>query len=181
VSIKSNQNIEVEVRSFISKSQYQNLLDFFKKNGKFLGDDYQITYYFSGKNDLRIQKNNNFAKLWLKSGKIHDNAREEIEVKFNRNDFDKLEKLLLALGYKVEIKWFRKRNKFQWKNIKVTVDFTKGYAYIIELEKLSTAKNKDKVYQNLLNQFSSLKIELTPKKEFEKKFNYYKNNWEKLI
>jgi uncharacterized protein YjbK len=45
---KSNKNIEVEIRSFISRSQYYNLLKFFKKQGKFLGQDRQIAYYFSG-------------------------------------------------------------------------------------------------------------------------------------
>jgi adenylate cyclase class IV len=50
---------------------------------------------------LRIQKNSQFAKLWLKTGKIHNDCREELEIRFNRDDFDNLEKLLLKLGYQV--------------------------------------------------------------------------------
>jgi len=178
---KKNKYIEVETQNFISKSQYYSLIKFFKKQGKDLGQDKQITYYFSGKNDLRTQKSNKFAKLWLKSGKTHDIYREEIEIKFDRNDFDKLEELLIKLGYKVEIKWFRTRNRFQWKGTKVTVDFTKAYGYIIELERISDKKNKNKVYQKLLQQLNQLKVELTPKKEFERKYKYYKKNWPKLI
>ncbi len=174
-------NIEVEVRSFISKSQYYHLLKFFKKNGKSSGQDKQITYYFSGKKDLRIQKNNEFAKLWLKMGKIHDDSREELEIRFERSDFDKLEKLLLMLGYRVEIKWFRTRNRFQWQGTKITVDFTKAYGYIIELERMSDRKNKKQIYQKLLKQLNQLGLASTPKKEFEKKFKYYKKNWPKLI
>ena len=42
-------NIEVEIRSFISKERYEELLEFFKKEGKFISEDYQETYYFDSK------------------------------------------------------------------------------------------------------------------------------------
>jgi hypothetical protein len=61
------------------------------------------------------------------------------------------------------------------------LDFTKGYGYIIELEKMSDTKNKNKVYQKLLKQLNQLKIKLTPKEEFERKFKYYKKHWPSLI
>ena len=54
-------DIEVEVRSFISEDQYNNLLTFMEKNAKLIKKDNQITYYFSGDNDLRIQKNDFFS------------------------------------------------------------------------------------------------------------------------
>lgn len=60
-------NIEVEVRSFISKEQYEKLLDFFKKNSDVLKEnDDQETFYFDSGQDLRIQRNNFFSKIWLK-------------------------------------------------------------------------------------------------------------------
>lgn len=97
-------NIEVEVRSFISKDQFEELLDFFKNNAKFKGEDYQETFYFDCEEDLRIQRNKSFSKIWLKKGKIHDDYREEIEIKVDRNNFEKLEKLFLFLGFNIEIK-----------------------------------------------------------------------------
>lgn len=174
-------SIEVEVRSFISKEQYEKLLDFFKKNAKFLKEDYQETFYFDCEQDLRIQRNNFFSKIWMKKGKIHDNHREEIEIKFDKNEFEKLEKLFLSLGFKVQIKWFRKRFEFQWEEIATCLDFTKGYGYIIELEKMTSAKNQEKEYEKLKQKLESLNIEITPKEEFNKKFLYYKENWESLI
>lgn len=181
---KTQKNIEVEVRSFISKQKYNQLLKYFKKEAKFLGKDYQITYYFSGTPDLRIQKNTNFAKIWLKKGKIHDKFREEIEVRFNREDFGKIKNIFLALGFKEDIVWLRKRNEFLWKGIKVSIDFTKGYGYIIELEKTlrqAQGKYKKKVYQALVKKKEELGVRLTPKKVFEEKFNYYKRNWRKIL
>lgn len=174
-------NIEIEVRSFIAKSQHQRLLKFFKKHGKFLGKDNQITYYFSGPKDLRIQKTDKYAKLWLKGGKIHAKYREDIEVHCQKEDFEKLEELLLKLGYNVQIKWFRARNDFLWKGIRVSVDFTKGYGYIIELEIRGEEKNKEIIYRRLLKALEELGIKLTLKKEFDQKFNYYRKNWRKLI
>jgi len=174
-------DIEVELRSFIIKEKYEEFLEFFKKNGKFLNQDYQESYYFDCKQDLRIQRNNSFSKIWLKKGKIHDEYREEIEIRFNREDFEKLEKLFLSLGYNVEIKWFRTRHTFEWQGIKVMVDFTKGYGYIVELEKMSGEKNKDKTLDLLKEKLKFLKIPLTPKEKFDKKFVYYKKNWERLV
>ncbi|MEK6953078.1 MAG: CYTH domain-containing protein [Nanoarchaeota archaeon] len=174
-------NVEVEIRSLISEEQYKNLLIFFKKNSKFIKEDYQETFYFDCKEDLRIQKNNFYSKIWLKKGKIHDDQREEIEIRFDRSEFEKLEKLFLALGLNVEVKWFRKRFEFNWNDILVCLDFTKGYGYIIELEKICSEEEKDKELQNLKEKIALLNIDMTPKEEFNKKFEYYKKNWKKLV
>ena len=42
-------NIEFEIRSFISKDKYNELIEFFKNNAEFLNEDYQETYYFDTK------------------------------------------------------------------------------------------------------------------------------------
>ena len=174
-------NIEVEVRSFISKEQYEQLLDFFKQNAKFLKEDYQETFYFDCEQDLRIQKNDYFSKIWMKKGKIHDDHREEIEIKFHKDDFEKLEKLFLSLGFNVQIKWFRKRFEFQWEDITVCLDFTRGYGYIIELEKMCSEENKEKEFELLKQKLTSLDINITSKEEFNKKFLDYKENWKTLV
>ncbi|MFZ5364981.1 MAG: hypothetical protein ACOZBH_02145 [Patescibacteria group bacterium] len=56
-------SIEVEIRSFISKEQYDRLLEFFKQNAELVKKDYQETFYFDCDQDLRIQKNNFFSKI----------------------------------------------------------------------------------------------------------------------
>jgi uncharacterized protein YjbK len=77
---------EVEVRSFISNEEYERLLGVMERGAEFLGEDEQTTYYLSGEQDLRIQKGSSHAKVWMKSGKIHDRYRQEVEVKFKRED-----------------------------------------------------------------------------------------------
>lgn len=174
-------NIETEIRSFVSKEQYEKLLDFFKQNAKLIKEDYQETFYFDCEADLRIQRNNFFSKIWMKKGNIHDDYREELEIKFDKDEFEKLEKLFLSLGFNVQIKWFRKRFEFQWENITVCLDFTKGYGYIIELEKMTSESNKEKEYENLKQRLKSLNVNITSKEEFKKKFLEYKENWRSLV
>ncbi len=176
-----DKNIEVEVRSFISKEQYKELILYFTTHGTFLSEDEQVTYYFDCTEDLRIQKNKFYAKVWMKKGKLHDDSREEIEIKVPVDNFEKLEKLFLSLGYAISIKWFRMRHSFKWQDIDVAVDYTKGYGYILELEQMAGEQDKEKVLAYLKDKLAKLGIMPTSKEEFDEKYKYYKENWEELV
>ncbi len=102
-------------------------------------------------------------------------------MKFKRDEFGKIKDLFSSLGYKIQIKWIRKRSTFLWDDVTVCLDYTKGYGYIIELEKLTTASNSKKEYLALRKKLKSLDVKITPKKEFEEKFRHYKKNWKNLI
>lgn len=173
--------IEVEIQTFIEKEKYEELLEFFKQNAEFVKEDFQETFYFDENSNLRIQRNNSGAKLWHKSGNVHDEFMEEIEIHGKREDFENMEKFLNKLGYSVKIKWFRKRNQFNWNGTKVCLDYTKGYGYILEIEKISDDENKEKVLQELKQKLMNLGILETPKEIFSEKYNYYKDNWRSLI
>ncbi|MBI4145946.1 CYTH domain-containing protein [Candidatus Woesearchaeota archaeon] len=173
--------LEVELRSFITHEQYSSLISFFKKSAEPKGEDTQITFYFDGPQDLRIQKNNTHSKVWLKKGELHDEAREEIEIKCAREDFELLEQLFLSLGYNIQIKWYRARNTFLWNGITVTVDHTKGYGHILELEILCTPEDKETALELLRKKFSELGIQVTPKEQFDAAYQNYKANWKTLV
>ena len=174
-------NIEVEIRAFISKEKYEELLEFFKQNSELTKEDKQETHYFDCPQDLRIQKNNFSSKIWLKGGQIHDDAREEIEIHTDKDNFEKLKKLFSALGHSTEIKWLRDRKQFDWNGIKVCLDYTLGYGYILELEKMASEENKGEVLSVLKSKLEELKIEETPKEIFHQKYEDYKKNWRELI
>ena len=174
-------NIEVEIRSFITKEDFEKLLEFFRENSELVKEDFQETLYFDCEEDLRIQKNNLGAKIWLKHGKIHDEVREELEVKINREDFEKIKNIFLSMGLKIEIRWLRNRKQFNWNGIKVCLDHTKGYGHIIELEKITSELEKEDVLEELKQKLRELNIPLTPREKFDEKFDYYKRNWKDLI
>ena len=117
----------------------------------------------------------------FKKGKLHDFTREEIEIKFKKEDFDKLENLFLAIGFEIKAKWLRNRIEFKWNDINVCLDNTQGYGYILELEKMSDENNKQKSLDLLRQKLNSLNIHLTPREEFDKKYEYYIKNWQSLI
>lgn len=173
--------IEVEIRSFISPEKYQELLAFFHQTAEFVNEDEQETHYFDTPEDIRIQKNNFFSKIWWKKGKIHDDQREEIEVKCLTEDFQKLEKLFQSLGISTTIKWFRTRHTFLWKGTSVMLDYTRGYGYILELEKMSSAEEKETALQELQEKLAQLGLPVTPKEEFNQKYQYYKEHWKELV
>ncbi|MFH1510963.1 MAG: CYTH domain-containing protein [Candidatus Woesearchaeota archaeon] len=173
--------IEVEIRSLITKEKYLELKKFLDKNAKLTAKDHQETIYFKARHDLRIQKNNTCSKIWMKKGKIHDEQREETEIRFERDDFEKILQMLLDLGFEIDVKWIRERLTYFWEGIDVMLDDTKGYGQIIELEKKATEGDKDAVLDLLKSKLEELGIKQTPRDEFDKKLSEYRKNWKKLI
>ncbi len=173
-------NIEVEIRSFITKERHDELVKFFNKNGKLIKEDNQETHYLNAKGDLRIQKNDYFSKLWFKTGQMHDEAREEYEIKLPVQQFADLEKIFSLMGHTAKIKWYRKRLEYSWRGATVCLDYTRGYGYIIELEKMCSSGEKAKSLKELRALMSALKIPITPKSEFDRCYRGYVKNWKKL-
>ena len=173
-------NIEVEARSFIAPKKYEELKKFFDKKGKFLYQDFDETVYFKAPKDFRIRQDSNYSYLILKEGKIHDKYRKEIEIKLPKEEFQDLEDLFISLGFKVNVRWYRTKRMYKWRGINAYLWVSKGYGYIIELEKMSNEKQKKEAHRKLTKLLESLNIKITPRREFEKRFTYYRRNWRKL-
>jgi predicted adenylyl cyclase CyaB len=173
--------LEVEVQSFVSPEDYHRLKRFLDKHAQLKEELDQETHYLDAPVDLRIQKDNTAARLWLKSGRVHDEIREEVEVACSPDDFDKLATITAELGFQAEIKWFRHRLLYDWNGIKVCLDHTRGYGHIIELELMSKASEKESNLSLLNKKLKELRVTKTPREEFRKKFANYKNNWKKLL
>lgn len=171
--------IECEIRAFVTDEQYGHLTEMLGRIAEFGGEDGQVSYYFEGNGnpDLRIQRNAAGSKIWLKKGRMHDEARGEIELLCQGDDFDTLEQLFLALGYHVSIKWFRKRRLYMLDAITIALDDTKGYGKIIELEMLCRESERVAALGQLKALMSELGIVPTPKEEFDKRYLDYKENW----
>ncbi|MCK5413205.1 MAG: CYTH domain-containing protein [Candidatus Pacebacteria bacterium] len=176
-----NCNIEVEVRSFVTDDQYKNLLSRLNVNAELIKETNEETIYFSGDKDLRLRKDENSACIILKKGELHDNHREEFEIRINIEDFENTQKLFESLGYEIEIKWLRKRLEFKQDDVKILLDNTKGYGKIIEIEKMVSLGEEDETYTKLTKRLSKLVDKISTKKEFDYAFEYYKKNWKTLI
>ncbi|MGV8142799.1 MAG: hypothetical protein ACP5NS_04160 [Candidatus Pacearchaeota archaeon] len=175
------ENIEVEIRSFITEEKYYELIDYFTKNGTKIKYEDDETEYYADQGAVRLWQNEGEAKIILKSGEIHDEQREENEISVKKEDFPTLQKMFQTLKIDTQIKWKRKRYTFNWKGITAQLGDNKGYGYILELEMLSNKESQDKNKEILKDKFKELDIPITPKEEFKKKYEQYKNNWKTLI
>jgi len=173
-------NIEVEARSFITPQKFKELKRLFDKKGKFLYQDFDETVYFKAKKDLRIRQDSNSSYLIFKEGKIHDKYRKEIELPLLKNKFKELEDLITSLGFPVDVRWYRVRRVYRWRGVNAYLWATKGYGYIIELEKFASEREKEKVHKKLTKLLEFFHTKITPRKEFEKKLGYYKKHWQRL-
>lgn len=63
----------------------------------------------------------------------------------------------------------------------MSLDYTKGYGYIIELELLTTDLEKDDALETLHRKFAELEIPITPKDECKQRYERYKKNRKTLI
>ena len=61
------------------------------------------------------------------------------------------------------------------------IDHTRGYGHIIEMEILTDEAGKQEALRALRNKFKELNIEITPREEFEKKYEEYKKSWKILL
>lgn len=175
------ENIEVETRIFISDDEYDAIKDALDNDSKFVGKLEETTIYFSGAKDLRMRKDQEDAFIIMKEGKMHDECRQELEVRISREDFDDMVGIFQALGYAVEIKWFRKRLAYENEGIRILLDDTKGYGKILELEKLAEKGQEKKAYAQLEQMMKRIGFDrTTPKDEFDQRFEYYKKNWKEL-
>lgn len=177
-------DIECEIRAFVTDDRYAELLERLRREAVHEGRDEQVTYYFEGNGDpdLRIQRNARGGKIWYKGGKMHEEARREIEIPFDKEDaFGKFEELFLALGYRVSIKWFRARETFRLGDITVTLDDTKGYGKIIEFERLCSEEGREAALEELKTAMDGFGIAPSPKEEFDRRYAAYKKDWRSLL
>lgn len=175
-------NIEVEARSFIDDEQYRAVKERLDSDAGLVRELDEVTVYFSGEKDLRMRKNASEAFVILKEGKLHDDFRKELEIRIDREDFDDMAELFRSLGHEIEIEWHRKRLEYKAGDMKVLLDDTEGYGKILELERMAEEGQEDATYQELLVEIGRFGVnQITPKEEFNQRFEYYKHNWRELI
>jgi adenylate cyclase class IV len=176
--------IEIEKRVFLTDEQYKLLLVKFKVQSK--QPERQITTYYSAKDkdlkdiDLRLMQTVEYAKLWMKGGKIHEVHRDEFEVRIDLKYALETSKIFGCL-YNVKTKWFRERIEAEYKKAKICIDRSINYGAIFEIEILVSSDEEIEKDKNLLNVYlQELGLEETPQEIQNKKYKDYVSNWSKL-
>lgn len=173
---------EFEKRAFVSEAKYEELLRRFALKGLKLESKRQITYYLSLPADTRVQiSSDGSGKVWQKLGTIHDDAREEIELKITRDEAADVLRIFKNAGVEVKVAWCRERTKFIDGEVSVFLDNTVGYGYVVEVEMKGEIDVKEECLARLNEYLSDLDIAVTPREVFDKAYADYLASWKEKI
>ncbi|MFW0862168.1 MAG: CYTH domain-containing protein [Candidatus Komeilibacteria bacterium] len=177
---------EVEVSSLLKPAGFKKVYKYLKRSGKLLKEEQTETVVFeTSKGDLRLVKNEEQVKLICKIGNVFHEVRPEMEVLADIKDMDELEKIFIALGFKVACRYKKKRVHFRWQGTTISLDNVKGFGLIMEMEKLVDGrlvkKAEEDIREKLTKLLDKFSIAVTPVSELNKMYKHYLNNWSKLI
>lgn len=177
---------EVEISSLLKPAGYKRVYKYLKRSGKLLKEEQTVTVVFeTPKGDLRLVKNEEQVKLICKVGNVFHEIRPEMEVLADLKDMDELEKIFIALDFKVACRYKKKRVHFRWQGTIISLDNVKGFGLIMEMEKLVderlVKKGEQDIREKLTKLLNKFGIDITPINELNKKYQHYLNNWSKLI
>lgn len=133
--------LEIEKRGFLTEEKYNQLIEFFLKNAKNLGqDDKDVIYYIYPDKLLKavhnISKKN--AKISLKMNKIGEGSVfPETEVIFPEKDYEKIKFILdNTTNPEKVMSGIQKRINFVYKDCEFAIKWSKEWQYHFEVEKL---------------------------------------------
>lgn len=166
--------LEIEKRGFLTEEQYNNLLDYFKKNSQFLGEDDKYVVYYIYKDKLlkavkNISKGN--AKISLKMNKIgNGSVFPETEVVFSENDYEKIKFILDTVSTPEKImSGIQKRKNFFYKKCEFSVKWSEEWGYHFEVEKVvNSEKEAHQAEADLEEVSKELGIKILTEEELKK-------------
>jgi len=177
----TRKTIEVEVRALLTEAEYRRVKTFLRKHAKYLGAHRDQNAYFDREGRLRISVEPYSAFLKYKGGRIHAKAREEVLIQIRKRDIKSAEALFLRLGFPVTVRWLRHRDKFLWRDATITLDNTKGYGRMIDVEAMAAPRQTRQTYEKLRKLMAGLGLRPTPKEKLTRHYRSYLANWRRLV
>ena len=110
---------------------------------------------------------------------VHGEARLEFDSLISGLSFEELDQAILDVGFKYQAKWSEEREEYQFRDMRVTLDFSPGYGYMAEFEIVSNSAESifaDKA--KLKATMKELGVEEVPNERIERMFEFYNANWQ---
>ena len=170
--------IEIEFRGPLTKNEFQKLLNFFKKEAKFVKRMKRKTFVFENKDktlDLKVRTTDGIPEIVLKKGFMGAVRREEIILQLKTDSIKEAVRLFSLLGHNKGIIAIRDNYIFNYKNIEFAlVKCPGGYCfYEAELINNKRIKNPEKHIKEILK---SLNLKAWSEKEVYNFMMYCKKN-----
>lgn len=167
----SKNDIETEIKVKLSKTEFDNLENFFEENAKFLKEIHQLDTYYQPVNRKFLKDNNEEITEWLRIGirgnkKIlnyknwYDNMYcDEYEVEID--DEANLAKILKIVGLEEIVTVDKQRKTCLYLNkYEIALDTVKDLGHFIEIEVKKYEKTALEEYDSLLRLAKDLNLNL---------------------
>lgn len=169
---------EIEFRGPLTKSEFQRLLTFLKKEADFVKQMKRKTFVFENKDktlDLKVRTTDGVPEIVLKKGFMGARRREEIVISLKTNSIKEVLRLFSLLGHNKGIIAIRDNYIFNYKNIEFAlVKCPNNYCfYEAELINNKGTKNPEKHIKGILE---SLNLKVWSEKEVYNFMMYCKKN-----
>jgi adenylate cyclase class IV len=156
---KSESIYEIELKSLLSKEQYENLISELPKKMKLLSEERIHTRKFNSslKDDIRLRCSEKRFELVHKNGHVADITRKENTIKLSsKKEIDNFASLLTTLNFIEDPSWVTYRTDFEYSfsdNIySISLQYIENFAYILEVEAGITDENKINYYEEKIKE-----------------------------
>ena len=165
-----------EVKTTFPNDKLDEILAYFDKVADTKESYNEIIYNYHTEGELRLIKTKDVIKLDFRDNETEDKVL--IAKKFEKQ----LDKIFNNIGLSIEYKRFRKRHKYLYKNLYITIDnniktgniLRIRYKYNNELEK----ENNLKLIDSILDELGIIKTSLD---KFNEIYSKYRSGWGDLV
>ncbi|MFC1728042.1 hypothetical protein ACFLZ7_01090 [Nanoarchaeota archaeon] len=182
-----NQSYEIELKSLLSKEQFDRLCSELPGQMKLTNQESlnTIKFVLPEGGDIRLRHSNKTFEMVHKDGSATNLSRKENTINLNgKDDITNLIKLFNNLNFKQDPSWITHKKEFQHSfngfNYSICLQHIEKFAYLLEVEFMSKSNDPQKHEQNIREVIKNLGCEPISNQEFKEKIKkYIEDNKEK--
>lgn len=170
--------VEVEHIGSIDKKQFVELIKYFQKEGKFLGEKKRFSMIYNSSNksvrevkddlvDIKVRVTNGQAEFTFKYGKWSGHhARKEYNFEFETEKFGDFIEFMKLIGYKKYVLMANTKYDYEYKGIVFSLVEVPNYCYYFEAELMVDQDNIERAHQKLDIETAKLGIQSLDQEKF---------------
>lgn len=168
----NTQDMEVEIRGPLTKSEFDELNTFLAEKGIFKEKKERVLIdYSSGMEnrtkDIRIRETNGVPEIILKLGSWGGTeSREEISIKTESGKFESLVKVFGELGYEKGVLCVRNSMVYDYKGIEFALVEVPNHSFFFEAEIVSTPEGAEEAEKSIKQVCDELNLKVFSKDDF---------------
>ena len=165
-----------EVKTTFPNEKLEEILAYFDKVADNKEKENQIIYNYHTEGELRLIKTKELLKLDFKDNQ--DTNKVLIAKKFEKD----LDSIFSNIGLSIEFKRYRKRHKYLYKDLYITIDNNLKTGNILRIKyRYNSDTDKEKNLEMIKNLYEELGIKETTLDKFNEMYSKYRTGWADLV